>query len=188
MFRGRCTIWPNSKIPPKIKSKKVMKLTQSFLFMPATVCQFFDIKLAQWPEMEIMYPCQFAEIWLEKRMNRTLAGTSKTLLDLLAQYYTESCVLTNSLDLVIQGVSHWNVSFKMALTDRNMTVRFCLKVFVYSRGLEIWVSSTTFQKISKGWPQQPPKERVPYISENLDFWWSIPQKRTGINHFDAIDD
>ena len=38
-------------------------------------------------------------------MNRTLAGTSKTLLDLLAQYYTESCVLTNSLDLVILSIA-----------------------------------------------------------------------------------
>ena len=26
------------------------------------------------------------------------------------------------------------------------------------------------------WPQWPPTERVPYISEKLDFWWSIPQK------------
>jgi hypothetical protein len=50
----------------------------------------------------------------------------------------------------IQGVSHWNDSFK--LTDRNMQVRFCLKVFVYFWGLEIWVSSTSFQKINIGWP------------------------------------
>ena len=27
-----------------------------------------------------------------------------------------------------QGVSHWNVSFRLTLTDINMQVRFCLKV------------------------------------------------------------
>ena len=36
--------------------------------------------------------------------------------------------------------------------------------------------------------KQPPTEKVPYISENLDFWWSIPQKRTNIGYFDAIYD
>ena len=67
----------------------------------------------------------------------------------------------NSFDnLYIQGVSHWNVSFKMPLTDRNMQVRFCLKLCVYSWGLEIWVSSTSFQKSNIGWPQQPPTEKV----------------------------
>ena len=65
----------------------------------------------------------------------------------------------------------------MTQTDRNMQVKFCLKVTVYSWGLEIWVSSTSFQKINIGWPQQPPTERVPHISENLDFWWFIPQKK-----------
>ena len=27
----------------------------------------------------------------------------------------------------------------------------------------------SFQKISIGWPQQPPTEKLPYISENLYF-------------------
>ena len=44
----------------------------------------------------------------------------------------------------LQGVSHWNVSFKMTLTDRNMEVRFRLNVTEYSWDLEIWVSSTSF--------------------------------------------
>ena len=34
---------------------------------------------------------------------------------------------------IIQGISLWNVSFKLTLTDRNMQVRFCLKV-----DLECW--------------------------------------------------
>ena len=57
--------------------------------------------------------------------------------------------------IIIQGVSHWNVSFEMPLRDRNMWVRFSLKVSVYSWGWEIWDSSTSFQKNNIGWPQQP---------------------------------
>ena len=38
------------------------------------------------------------------------------------------------------------------------------------------------------WPQWPLPERVPYLSEKLDFLWSIPQKGTGIGHFGARDD
>ena len=63
----------------------------------------------------------------------------------------------------LQGVSNWNVSFKLTLTDRNMQVRFCLKVTVYSWGLEIWVSLTSFQKINLGWPQQPPPENSVWV-------------------------
>ena len=33
---------------------------------------------------------------------------------------------------------------------------YVVKVFVYSWGLGIWVSSTSFQKNNIGWPQQPP--------------------------------
>ena len=36
-------------------------------------------------------------------------------------------------------------------------------------GFTIGVSSTSFQKNSIGWPQQPPTEEVSDISENLDF-------------------
>ena len=89
---------------------------------------------------------------------------------------------------LVQGVSHWSVSFKMAPTDRNMHVTFCLKVSVYSLGLEIWVSLISFQKNYIGKPQQPPTEKVLYNSKNLNFWWSIPHKRFGIGLFDAIDD
>ena len=47
---------------------------------------------------------------------------------------------------------------------------------------------TSFQKNNISWPQQPPIERVSDISEKLDFWWSIPQKETGIDHLGAKDD
>ena len=49
---------------------------------------------------------------------------------------------------LIQGVSHWNVSFKLTLTDRNMQVKFCLKVSVDSWGLEILVSSTSYSTVN----------------------------------------
>ena len=62
------------------------------------------------------------------------------------------------------------------MTDRNMQGTVCLKVSVYSWGHGIWVLSTSFQKSNIGWPQQPPTETVPYISESSDFWWTIPQK------------
>ena len=38
-----------------------------------------------------------------------------------------------------------------------------------SQGLPICASSTSFQKSSIGWPQQPPTERVSNTSENMDF-------------------
>ena len=82
--------------------------------------------------------------------------------------------------VLIQGVSHWNVSYKLTLTDRNMQVRFCLKVSVYSWDWGIWVSSTSFQKSNIFWPQQPPTEKETDIRENLYFWWFIPQKRAKI--------
>ena len=37
-------------------------------------------------------------------------------------------------------------------------------------------------------PQRPLLERVPYISEKLEFWQSIPQKMTSIGYFGASDD
>ena len=71
-------------------------------------------------------------------------------------------------------------------TKNNFLVK--MKVSVYFWGLGIWVSSTNFWKSNIGWPQQPPSERVPYISEKLGLWWSISQRMTSIGHFGAIDD
>ena len=44
--------------------------------------------------------------------------------------------------------------------------------------VDIWVSSTSFQKIDIGWSQQPPTEIVLISVKN--FWQSIPQKGTSI--------
>ena len=76
----------------------------------------------------------------------------------------------------------------MALRDRRTNISFDLWCLVASRGVDICVSSTSFQKNDIGWPQQPPTERVSDISEKLDFWWSIPQKGTVIDHLGARDD
>ena len=62
-----------------------------------------------------------------------------------------------------------------------------MKASVYSRDAAIWVSSISFQKSNIAWPQQPPTEKIPNISEKLDFWWFIPQKGTSIGHFGARD-
>jgi hypothetical protein len=45
----------------------------------------------------------------------------------------ESFVYNSVLGTFLQGVSHWNVSFELSLTDKNMQVRFCLNVV-----LECW--------------------------------------------------
>ena len=57
----------------------------------------------------------------------------------------------------------------MALRDRMTNISFDLWVLVASGGLDICVSSISFQKNDIGWPQQPPTERVSDISEKFDF-------------------
>ena len=76
----------------------------------------------------------------------------------------------------------------MALRGRRINNFAELWCLVASRGVEICVSSTSFQKNDIGWPQQPLTERVSDISKKLDFWWSIPHKWTNIGHFGARDD
>ena len=49
-------------------------------------------------------------------------------------------------------------------------------------------TSPVFKKNDIGWPQQPLTEKVSDISKKLDFWWSVPQKGTGIGHLGARDD
>ena len=47
---------------------------------------------------------------------------------------------------VLQGVSHWNWIFKLALRDRRTNIFFYLWCLVASGGADICVSSTSFQK------------------------------------------
>ena len=57
----------------------------------------------------------------------------------------------------------------MALRGRRVDNFLELWCLVASGGLEICVSSASFQKNYIGWPQQPPTDIVSDISENLDF-------------------
>ena len=82
-------------------------------------------------------------------------------------------------------ISHWSVISKSALRGRSINNFIELWCLAGSGGLDIWVSSTNFQKSNIGWPQQPPTERVSNISEKLDFWQSIPKKGSGIGHLGA---
>ena len=70
---------------------------------------------------------------------------------------------------ILQGISLWNVSFRLTLTDKNMQVKFCLEVSVYSWGYGIWVLSTSFQKSNISWPQQPPTRKVLKSVKNWSF-------------------
>ena len=88
----------------------------------------------------------------------------------------------------LPGVSEWIDISKSALRGRKISNFIELWFLVASGGLGICVSSTSFQKNYIGWPQQPPTERVSDINEKIDFWWSIPQKGTGIGHLGARDE
>ena len=52
--------------------------------------------------------------------------------------------------ILVQGISYWDVKSNLGLTNRNVFVRFCLKVSVWSWGFDIWVSSRDFQR-KKHW-------------------------------------
>ena len=57
----------------------------------------------------------------------------------------------------------------MALRGRKIENFDDISLSAWLRGLPICVSSTSFQKNSMGWPQQPLTEKVSDISEELDF-------------------
>ena len=85
----------------------------------------------------------------------------------------------------VQGQSGF---FNLVLTERNMQVKYDLKLSVYSLGLEIWLLSFKFNFGLMGWPQQPPRERVPKFNKIVGFWWSISHWETRIDHFGAMVD
>ena len=63
----------------------------------------------------------------------------------------------------------------MVLRGRRVDNFLELLCLVSLGGLDVRVSSTSFEKNNMGWPQQPLKEKVPDISEKWDFLTSIPQ-------------
>ena len=74
--------------------------------------------------------------------------------------------------------------FFLNLHFRKSTKNWC-SVGCWVVGIYAW--STIWNCFDLMWPQRPPSEKVPYISEKLDFWWSIPQKITSIGYFGASD-
>ena len=67
-------------------------------------------------------------------------------------------------------VSEGKVFFlNLALRERNIQVRLYLKVVLKSLDVDILIIRTNFQKSNIGWPQQPPTEKIPNVSEKLDF-------------------
>ena len=80
------------------------------------------------------------------------------------------------------------VFFNLALAEGKIQIKFGLKVFVYSLGVDIWLLSFKFNFGLMGWPLQPPRERVPKINKIVRFWWSIPHWETKIGHFGAMVD
>ena len=71
----------------------------------------------------------------------------------------------------IQGISYWSVQSKSVLRVRRIHNFIKLWCLVALGGLEIWVSSASFQKSNIGWPQQPPTDMVFHDStkENIFF-------------------
>ena len=65
----------------------------------------------------------------------------------------------------------------MAIMGRRIINPIELWSIAGSGGLEICVSSTSFQKNDIRWPQQPPTERVSDISEKFDFLTIYSTKR-----------
>ena len=73
----------------------------------------------------------------------------------------------------VQGISYWSVKSNSALRGRSINHFIDLWFIVGSGGLEIWVSSTSFQKSNIYWPQQPLTEKVLVV--NLTFHDSTPK-------------
>ena len=118
------------------------------------------------------------------------------LSELLELDRDRGCFLTLRLQLsqshskVIQGISQWSVTNKSALRGWRIHIFFELWCLVGSGGVDFCVSSTTFQKINIGWPQQPLTERV--LKFNMIFPDStpifFPSKHQSKAEFKNLDD
>ena len=73
------------------------------------------------------------------------------------------------LNLNLKFLSLHRVSQKKALRGSRIDNFHSIYLAAWSRELLICVSSSSFQKSSIDWPQQPPTNRVSDISEKLDF-------------------
>ena len=77
----------------------------------------------------------------------------------------------------------------MALRDRKINNFVELWCPVASGDLDIWVSSTSFQKLGIGWPQQPPTSKVPkfnliFHDSNKKYLFSKHQNKAEFRNLD----
>ena len=102
-----------------------------------------------------------------------------------------SCCNFLSLKSSKSSTHDLRLSYHLWFPNSHTLISYVFTVFshswclAYSQISTIWVSS---KQVYIGWPQQPPTEKVPNISEKLHFWWSIPKKGTVIGHLGAGDD
>ena len=106
--------------------------------------------------------------------------TVKSSLEISLLFFCHYISSLEEVQSFIQGISFWNGLYELALTDKNIQVRFGLKMIQVWWDREFLGTTTFFPKNSIGWHQQPLTERVSDISKILDFWWPIPQKGTSI--------
>ena len=116
----------------KLELRGVLKFLTYFIFLhvPSHLSRFFGVRNNV--KLEICLS------WI------STAGGSKGT-GLCGGYWLWSlgdCRKVESTKL--QGVSQWNVSFKLTLTDGNMQTRIYLKVVLTFWDYRIWVSSTSF--------------------------------------------
>ena len=94
---------------------------------------------------------------------------------------TNSCLFSQLSPLLIFSPSpssfsqvsnfiEWWCLYRLSEFFRGGSLLLLTSVLVASGGLEIWVSSTSFQKSNIDWPQQPPKGKV--LKFNMIFHYS----------------
>ena len=75
---------------------------------------------------------------------------------------------------IIQGISCWNGTNELALTAKDMQVKFGLKMVLECCDREFLGTTLIFQKNNISWPQQPPAEKL--LNFNMIFHDSIKRK------------
>ena len=75
--------------------------------------------------------------------------------------------------VLIQGVSEWTDISRSAVRDRGINNFIEVWFLMALGGVEIWVSSNSFQKNYIGLPQQPPTEKM--LKFNMVFHDSTPK-------------
>ena len=110
------------------------------------------------------------------------------LVDSFLSYLPVKRIWRNKAVCSVHCVRGQSGFFDLVLTERNMQIKFDLRLSVYSLGVDIWLLSFKFNFGLMGWPPQPPRERVPKINKIVGFWWSILHYETRIGHFSVMVD